>query len=155
MIVDFKMKFEVLSSRESSLEHFGKRGISWHGCALVYYLYEIIDDDGNYGPKEYRVYIDQILEGSNRQDGAAVVSLLEAVLTAITTELPFVEEIILQSDNAKSYQNHWEARTLIFHISTTTRHIGTIPKNYWLLLFHEVSTTVVHDLHTTADRGIM
>ena len=107
MIMDFKMKFEVLSSRESSLEHFGKRGIGWHGCALVYYLYEVIDDDGNYGPKEYRVYIDQILEGSNRQDGAAVLGLLEAALTSITTELPFVEEIILQSDNAKSYQNHF------------------------------------------------
>ena len=107
LIVDFKMKFEVISSRESSLEHYGKRGIGWHGCALVYYLYEIVDDEGNYGAKEYRIYIDQILEGSNRQDGAAVVGLLEAALTAITTELPFVEEIILQSDNAKSYQNHF------------------------------------------------
>ena len=107
MVVDFKMKFEVMSSRETSLEHFGKRRIGWHSCALVYHLHEIIDDDGNYGPKEYRVYRDQIREGSNWQDGAAVLGLLEAALAVITIELPFVEEIILQLDNAKSYQNHF------------------------------------------------
>ncbi len=46
--MDFKMKFEVQSSRGSTVEHFGKRGIGWHGCALLYFLYEIKkDDDGN------------------------------------------------------------------------------------------------------------
>ena len=40
LIVDFKMKFESKSNRESTVEHFGKRGIGWHGCALVFFLYE-------------------------------------------------------------------------------------------------------------------
>ena len=39
LIVGFKMKFEAKSARESTVEHFGKRGIGWHGCALIYYLY--------------------------------------------------------------------------------------------------------------------
>ena len=39
-IVDFKMKFEAKSTRESTVKHFGKRGIGWHGCALIYYLYQ-------------------------------------------------------------------------------------------------------------------
>jgi len=76
LIMDFKMKFEVQSSRESTVEHFGKRGIGWHGCALIYFLYEIKkDDDGNtctnddgtevYYAKKYLVYIDQILQNTN------------------------------------------------------------------------------------------
>ena len=56
LIIDFKMKFEAQSTRESTVEHFGKRGIAWHGCALIYFLYEVkkdnndndvVDTDGN------------------------------------------------------------------------------------------------------------
>ena len=72
LIIDFKMKFPVQSSRESTIEHFGKRDIGWHGCALIWFLYEIKkDDDGNkcinddgtkaYYTKKNLVYIDQIL----------------------------------------------------------------------------------------------
>ena len=61
------MKFEAQSTRESTVEHFGKRGIAWHGCALMYYLYEVnkdnndndvVDTDGNYiyYPKKYLVH---------------------------------------------------------------------------------------------------
>lgn len=48
MVIDFKMKFETMSFRENSLEHYDNRGIGWHGCALMYYLYKIkTDDDSN------------------------------------------------------------------------------------------------------------
>ena len=47
MIIDFKMKFEPMSTRETTLDHFGKRGIGWHGIHLVYYtLHEVTDEDG-------------------------------------------------------------------------------------------------------------
>ena len=36
MIGDFKMKFELLSSSKSTLDHYGKRGISWHGFCLFF-----------------------------------------------------------------------------------------------------------------------
>ena len=101
LIIDFKMKFESQSTRESTVEHFGKRGISWHGCALVYYLYELKEDhDGNIVvntngnevcyAKKYLVYIDQILMNSNKQGGISVAGLLEACLTAIHCQLPFI-----------------------------------------------------------------
>ena len=72
LIVDFKMKFESKSNRESTVEHFGKRGIGWHGCALVFFLYEkkfdgegctVSDTDGQaeLEAKKYFVYIDQIM----------------------------------------------------------------------------------------------
>ena len=48
LILDFKMKFESMSMRESTIEHFGKRGIGWHGCALVFYQYkDILNNDGS------------------------------------------------------------------------------------------------------------
>ena len=45
IIIDFKKKFETKSTRESTLEHYGKRGIGWHGCAVIYYQYKIKTDD--------------------------------------------------------------------------------------------------------------
>ena len=46
LIVDIKMKFKAKSARKSTVEHFSKRGIGWHGCALIYYLYQR-KQDGN------------------------------------------------------------------------------------------------------------
>ena len=116
MIIDFKMKFEATSSRENTLQHFGKRGIGWHGCALIYYLYKVVTDENNvvqkdtdgndiYEAKKLIVYIDQILEDCNKQDGATVLSLLEAALLVINDELPFIRNIIMQSDKANMLQN--------------------------------------------------
>ena len=118
MIIDFKMKFETQSTRESTLEHFGKRGIGWHGCALVYYLYEldlnknndpILDNDGKdkYIAKRYIAYIDQVLSESNKQDGHTVIGLLEVAMIAINNRYSFIREITLQSDNENIYQNHY------------------------------------------------
>ena len=116
MIMDFKMKYESKSVRESSIEHYGKRGIGWHGCALIYYLYKIKLDDNNnivynasgkevYEPRKNIVYIDQIMENSNKQDGMTVISLIEAAIVTIIDQLSFIDEIVLQSDNALTYQN--------------------------------------------------
>ena len=116
LIVDFKMKFEAKSARESTVEHFGKRGIGWHGCALIYYLYqERQDDNGNslldangdplMFAKKHIIYIDQILEDGNKQDGLVVISLIESAVAAINDQLPFISSVIIQSDNANQYQN--------------------------------------------------
>jgi hypothetical protein len=99
IVIDWKMKFEAKSSRETSQQHFAKRGIGWHGCLVRYYAYE------NGKAVRKNVYIDQILEGSNKQDGPAVASMVEAALCQIKKELPFIEEVIIQSDNAGCYQS--------------------------------------------------
>ena len=116
LIIDFKMKFEAKSARETTVEHFGKRGIGWHGCALIYYLYQQREDDNGNSmfndngekmmfAKKHIIYIDQILEDGNRQDGLVVISLLESAVTAIYDQLPFISNIAIQSDNANQYQN--------------------------------------------------
>ena len=105
-IMDFKMKFETKSSRESSVEHFGKRGMGWHGFALSFFLWEK-NNEGVFVATKYIVYIDQIIQQGNKQDAFAVLALLEAALRIITQDLPYITEIILQSDNAATYQNHF------------------------------------------------
>ena len=54
---------------------------------------------------DIQVYCDQILEGSNKQDGLAVISMLEAFLTQLKEELPHIKTVILQTDNAGCYQS--------------------------------------------------
>ena len=86
------MKFEPMSSRETSQQHFAKWGIGWHGCSCLYFKYEeqLIDDESGVTSIEvkavrYTIYCDQILEGSNKQDGLAVISMLEAFLIDTTS----------------------------------------------------------------------
>ena len=37
VVIDWKMKYESMSARETSQEHFRKRGIAWHGCLLKFF----------------------------------------------------------------------------------------------------------------------
>ena len=55
--------------------------------------------------KKYIVYIDQILEESNRQDGLVDISLIECVVVTIHEQLTFITSLIIQSDNTNLYQN--------------------------------------------------
>ena len=64
LVMDFKIKFNPISARESTIEHYGKRGISWHGFCLIYYLY----DNESKEPIRYSTYLDQILSDGNKQD---------------------------------------------------------------------------------------
>ena len=108
MIMDFKMKWEPVSGRESTQGHFGKRGIGWNGCCIVYYKREKIQkEDGTYEFKaiRYTSYIDQILSGTNKQDSMCVFSCLEAALLVFKEDLSFIDNVVLQSDNANAYQN--------------------------------------------------
>ena len=102
LVMDFKMKFNPIHSRESTIDHYGKRGISWHGFCLIYYMY----DDVNIDATRHCVYLDQILSDGNKQDTYCVISLLEAGLKQIHNDLPFIKSIVLQSDNARCYENH-------------------------------------------------
>ena len=37
IIMDFKIKYGMKSTHETTIEHFGKSGIRWHGIAVIYY----------------------------------------------------------------------------------------------------------------------
>ena len=95
------MKFEPTYVRGASTQHFGKRGLSWHGFLVFTYVYDSTQE------KAVRCihYVDQIVAGSNKQDGGAVLSMIEAALQAVKREFPFVSTISFQSDNAKCYHS--------------------------------------------------
>jgi hypothetical protein len=96
IVVDWKMKFNERSSRETTVKHFGKRGISWHGMMLVYYDWsEDLND-----VVRHSVYLDQILDGNSCQDGFYTVSMIEAGLKHIAKSFPNLRKGIVVFDNA-------------------------------------------------------
>ena len=61
VIINFKMKDEIKSSRESTVDHYGKRGLGWHGMAIIFYPF----DDKESALNKKIVYVDQIVNNSN------------------------------------------------------------------------------------------
>ncbi len=136
LTIDWKMKFEAKSARETAQQHYAKRGMSWHGCLISYFRMKTttyVQADGTTAaktvPERVNVYIDQILDGDNKQDAFAVGSMLEAALEQIHKQIPEIKSVIVQSDNAKCYNNNI-LRILTALINTRTpvkveRHIFT------------------------------
>jgi hypothetical protein len=109
LVIDFKMKFEERSARETTKEHYGKRGMSWHGCLIMYFeRIKVKTKEGKTVWKTVRknVYLDQIVNNGNEQTSGMVMSLLEAAIKWIAEFLPFIKNIVVQSDNAKCYQSN-------------------------------------------------
>ena len=114
--IDWKMKWEPYTDRETTQEHYGKRGTSWHGAYIMYHEWSEEEKKA----VERRKYLDQILEGDNKQDGLGVLSMVEAMLVHIKEELPFITDIILQSDNAGCYH----VKELLFGMLVLGIHHG-------------------------------
>ena len=95
--MDFNMKLNSIFSRESTTDYYGKRGISWHSFYAIYYLFdETLNDAMMHCP-----YLDRILSDRNKQETYCVLSLLEAAFDKIIQDLPFIESVVLKSDNAQ------------------------------------------------------
>jgi hypothetical protein len=85
------------------VDHYGKRGISWHGSMITYYTVNEIDGVRVVEPNN--IYMDHIVENENKQDVLSVVSILEAVIIGIKKWFPHLTTVVLQSDNASCYQS--------------------------------------------------
>lgn len=126
--IDFKMKFNVRSARETTKEHFAKRGMSWHGCMVTYFRRLPADGSGA-GPRveKVRVYVDQILENGNNQGVGTVMAMVEAMLHWISQNLPHITGVIMHSDNAKCYNSN-ELR--LFLLLLNMRSDGVVVLRY-------------------------
>jgi hypothetical protein len=93
-VCDYKMKVEPLLHDEDQRAHYGKRGISFHGIAMLY--------RGNWH------YFAHFVEGSNTQDVGMTISIIEAFLHLLREHEQFdsIERIVLQSDQARNYSGH-------------------------------------------------
>jgi hypothetical protein len=103
VVIDWKMKFEPVSYRESTSEHYGKRGISWHGVFAYFYRYASDESTGEEYVERVVVKADQIMNGESNQDGEAVLSMAEAFLCTAGETFPFLVSAVFCSDNAGCY----------------------------------------------------
>lgn len=105
VLLDFKMKFEPIYFREKTVDHYGKRGITWHGVMIDYYTYEFNTVEDTWQAVDNKIYFDQVCDNDSKQDREAVLSLLEVTFYRIKRELPHIKRVTLLSDNATCYQN--------------------------------------------------
>ena len=62
VVIDFKMKFEATYFREKTVDHYGKRGISWHGALIQYFTYDVVARQAVL----QREYFDDIIFSDNK-----------------------------------------------------------------------------------------
>jgi hypothetical protein len=91
---------------------FGQRGITWHISVIEYYEYEGACKETGKKEQAVRVQVplDQVLKGGNKQDGPCVFAMLEAMMQMVHEDLPWIQNLIIVSDNAHCY--HHKAVTL-------------------------------------------
>ncbi len=120
------MKAEPNLLQETILDHCGKEGISWQGFLVQYYVKHCVPQDGGFEAKEpikYTIYLNQVISDGIKHDYLSVFTFLDAAMSQIAQDLPFITHIILQTDNAKAYNNNF--LLCVFIYSTTTKDINT------------------------------
>jgi hypothetical protein len=104
------MKLEEMRYRETQQQHFGKRGMSYHGAVLyvsrgavtiAWSLDGLLPDASTYPYQMY--YFDDLVRNSQQQDSVAAVSLLEAIIRRIKQLFPATLTVSFQADNAAAY----------------------------------------------------
>lgn len=96
LVIDFKMKWEAMYLKETTVQNYGKQGISWHGNHAHAYIW----DEKTQQPVKIVIKLDQILDGWNKQDGMMVLALVEAAQVFLHWEFHKANIEFLQSDNA-------------------------------------------------------
>ena len=110
VLMDFKMKLEEIRYRETTEQDFGKRGMSYHGCAIYVskstfesHFPENVQETGS-NIRPYQVFfLDDVLAENQCQDAPAVACLLEAILIRLRRIFPTISTVSFQSDNAQCY----------------------------------------------------
>ena len=94
-----------MSARETQTEGFGKRGMSWHGISVIFYVW----NEATQQPERRIYYIDQVLDKTNKQDTWSTATLIEAAIAAVKLDLPQLEEAVVCCDNAANYSSKYLA----------------------------------------------
>lgn len=81
VIVVVQMKFNPQRYREGSTQFFGKRGICWHGAAIVFHdateLPWVLDCKDGFGRT---LYLQDVIDNDTMQDGWTALSVMESIL---------------------------------------------------------------------------
>jgi hypothetical protein len=109
IVMDIKIKFEVMYYREKTTDFYGKKGLSWHGV-MVYsrYTSDQIQAHAKVSDTPLQLhhlfYYDQISFDDSTQDNGAVMSYFEALCIKIREHFPHIKDIFVQTDNARCYK---------------------------------------------------
>jgi hypothetical protein len=103
VVLDYKMKFDPLYFREKTVDHYGKRGMTWHGVMVRFWQMEPTDNGDD--AVETKLYFDHIAADDNKPDKESVSAFFEAMLLTLQRDTPHVKHLVVQSDNATNYQN--------------------------------------------------
>ena len=123
-----KIKSEPNLLQETILDHYGKEGISWQGFLVQYYVKHCVPQDDGFEAKEpikYTIYLNQVIIDGIKHDYLSVFALLDAAMSQIAQDLPIITHIILQTDNAKAYNNNF-LLCGIYLLNYSTKDINTI-----------------------------
>lgn len=94
IVNDWAMKFLPQMYRESQTDWFGKRGISWHISVVYRRVLGELESQGF-------IHIVQ----SCSQDSSAVITIMQHVLHALSTEYPNITKAFFRQDNAGCYHS--------------------------------------------------
>ena len=99
--IDFKQKLNPCEYQEAGILHYGKRGMSCHGAALIFRNAE--------GQKEIH-WLDTVVQGDAKQDAGMTIAILDELIDRVREILgeraSHIRTFSLQSDNASNYQSH-------------------------------------------------
>lgn len=103
LIMDYKMKLEPIRYWKSSVELYGKRGISLHSAGV---LYRREPEKGAVGDELESFAIYHIYRNDNFPDYWALSCTFDAIVAHISLELPNVTSLTVFTDSARNYQNY-------------------------------------------------
>ena len=126
-----QMKLEEMRHRETQEQHFGKRGMSYHG-AVVYFAALLagpwfsateVGVPGTATMQPFQLlFFDDLVSNSQQQDSVAALSLMEATFARIRHLLPGAATVSVQADNAAAYASPF----MLFMLPLVARQHGLL-----------------------------
>jgi hypothetical protein len=89
--IDYKMKLDPIYYKEKNVDHYGQRGMSWHGYMIQYYAMKYFERTSTTMLNKF--YLDHIVDNKNKQDKFEVFFIVEVIILAIKKEMPYIEKI--------------------------------------------------------------
>jgi hypothetical protein len=86
IIIDYKMKILPFRFREGTTQYYAKRGLSFHGAAVVIVVNGV----------KCIYYFDVVVEGDSKQDALASIAVVEVTLKNATQQFPHIKTVTLQ-----------------------------------------------------------
>eukprot|EP00951_Prasinocladus_malaysianus_P013596 scaffold103069_cov34-Prasinocladus_malaysianus.AAC.2 len=104
LVIDWKMKFLAMVWMETQQEFFGKAGIPWHGgMAVMKYVPPEEEELESVDLDDFTIVFFDFITDSKKEDGFAVLSMVEGMVTLMRDMYPERTKMGIESDGAGCY----------------------------------------------------